>query len=192
MERLGSWARERGHSTAKGRIGDVADIDLLWVQWQLLAGRLEEAAAEVQYRSAWKGASGTAVMRHVFTERRFYADCAEFLYVFQLMATKTRNEAVVEGMGSVWDKVNDPQRHPGFTTGAEEAVIAYSAPPCASAEAEDFLRRALAKHFKTAAWGKKFVHTDEARGTNTFGVSKVIQKTRDRAKSRLPARLYRM
>ena len=107
------------------------------------------------------------------------------------MATKTRNEAVVEGMGSVWDKVNDPQRHPGFVTGAEEAVIAYSAPPCAAPEAEDFLRRALEKKFGTTAWAKNFVHHDKSRDTNLFGESKVIKKVRERAASRLPASAYR-
>ena len=111
--------------------------------------------------------------------------------LFQLMATKTRNEAVVEGMGSVWDKVNDPQRHPGFVTGAEEAVIAYSAPPCAAPEAEDFLRRALEKKFGTTAWAKNFVHHDKSRDTNLFGESKVIKKVRERAASRLPASAYR-
>ena len=131
-------------------------------------------------------------MRNVFTELRFYEGCREFLYLFQMMAAKTRNEAVVEGMGSVWDKVNDPQRHPGFVTGAEEAVIAYSAPPCAAPKAEDFVRRALDHKFGGKGWSKNFVHTDASRDTNLFGESKVIKKVRERAQSRLPARMYRV
>ena len=109
-----------------------------------------------------------------------------------MMATKTRNEAVVEGMGSVWDKVNDPQRHPGFVTGAEEAVIAYSAPPCAAPEAEDFVRRALDHRFGGKGGKSNFVHTDASRDTDLFGKSKVIEKVRARAQSRLPADVYRM
>ena len=149
---------------------------VLWAQWELLAQRLATAAQEPHYQKRWTGASGTVIMRSVFTEARFKDGCKEFLYLFQMMATKTRNEAVVEGMGSVWDKVrhralhisprcalttrsppcalttlrdsralhtrsrlrsprsaiatlcarapqvNDPQRHPGFVTGAEEAM----------------------------------------------------------------------
>merc|ERR1712070_711447 len=83
-------------------------IDTLWQQWQLLAGRLAAAAKERRYQALWTNASGTVIMRSVFTEARFHEGCAEFLYLFQLMATKTRNEAVVEGMGSVWDKVRTP------------------------------------------------------------------------------------
>ena len=32
----------------------------------------------------WRDASGTAIMRNVFTEERFYFSCREFLYLFQL------------------------------------------------------------------------------------------------------------
>ena len=58
-------------------------------------------------------------------------------------------------------------------------------------QAEDFLRRALDKHFKTSAWAKNFVHIDESRGTNIFGTSRVVTKLRRRAKSRLPGSAYR-
>ena len=37
-------------------------------------------------------------------------------------------EAVVEGMGSVWDQSCDPVRHLSFENSTEEAVIAWSAP----------------------------------------------------------------
>ena len=63
-------------------------------------------------------------------------------------------------------QVNDPQRHPGFKTSAEEAVICYSAPSCAAPCSDRFLRCALKKHFKTEAWGKRFVHHDKSRDSN--------------------------
>ena len=66
----------------------------------------------------------------------------------------------------------------------------YNEPPCAAPEAEHLMRRALTKHFKKAAWGNNYVHTDKSRDTNLFGISQTIKKVRDRAKSRLPARLY--
>ena len=59
------------------------------------------------------------------------------------MATKTACEAVVEGMGSVWDQCTDPHRHPRFETGQQEAVIAWNAPAAHLPEADPFLRRAL-------------------------------------------------
>ena len=49
-------------------------------------------------------------------------------YLLQQMATKTLCEAVVEGMGSVWEKCALAERHPDFKTSVEEAVIAWSAP----------------------------------------------------------------
>ena len=40
----------------------------------------------------------------------------------------SRCEAVLEGMGSVWDKAADVRRHPVFAESAKEAVIAWGAP----------------------------------------------------------------
>ena len=60
-------------------------------------------------------------MADVFTRVEFYKDCPDYLYLFQHMATKTMCEAVVEGMGSVWDQCTDPHRHPRFEMGAKEA-----------------------------------------------------------------------
>ena len=73
-----------------------------------------------------------------------------------------------------------------------KAVLAYSAPPCAAPEAEDFVRRALDHKFSGKGWAKNFVHMDASRDTNLFGESKVIKKVRERAQSRLPARMYRV
>ena len=55
------------------------------------------------------------------------------------------------------------------------------------------MRRALDHKFsgKAKGWAKNFVHMDASRDTNLFGESKVIKKVRERAQSRLPARMYR-
>ena len=46
-------------------------------------------------------------------------------------------EAVVEGMGSKWDKAASPVRHLGLEAAAEECVVAWNAPPaCAQAVIE--------------------------------------------------------
>ena len=40
----------------------------------------------------------------VFTDARFYSCCKNYLYLWTHMATKSMCEAVVEGMGGVWDR----------------------------------------------------------------------------------------
>ena len=47
-------------------------------------------------------------------------------------------EAVLEGMGSVWDKAADVRRHPVFAESAKEAVIAWGAPQAYMPEAKSF------------------------------------------------------
>ena len=56
---------------------------------------------------------------------KFYDRIDAFLYIlylFQHMALKSMCEAVIEGMGGMWDRCATDGRHPGFETGAEEAV----------------------------------------------------------------------
>ena len=85
----------------------------------------------------WRDASGTAInhAQRLHRGARLFQLPRVPVPVPAVMACKTCCEAVVEGMGSVWGKVAEGQRHPGFETGAEEAVIAYSAPHCGSVEA---------------------------------------------------------
>ena len=69
-------------------------------------------------------------------------------------------------------------------------MIAYNAPECAAPEAEHLLRRALKKHFKTDAWGRRFVHYDTA----FFGKSRLSLRSayaRLRACPRVCTRLIR-
>ena len=104
------------------------------------------------------------------------------------MATKTCCEAVVEGMGSVWDQCTDPVRHPRFEVGAKEAVIAWNAPAAYLPEAEPFVSRALSRHFKGKPWN--FTHTDMQLRQRVFnGGSKVVARHR-RDALRLPSSMY--
>ena len=99
-------------------------------------------------------------MKDVFTEPKFYDGCQDFLHLFKAMATKTSNEAVVEGMGSVWDKCSEPHRHPQFKNGVEEAVISWSAPASHLPAANPFLRRSLRTYFEGGPEKWNFHHED--------------------------------
>ena len=64
-------------------------------------------------------------MKNVFTERRFYVGCEDYLYLWLHMACKSMCEAVVEGMGGVWDRSD---RQGNWVTATLEAVIAWNTP----------------------------------------------------------------
>ena len=196
-------------------------IVALWAQRSLLRRRLREAATAYPYSSTWTGVSGTVIMESVFTHERFYQarplsgralqslqspshsishnwlsllvvqGCEDFLYLFQHCATKTSCEAVVEGMGSVWDESATERRHVGFESGVHDAVVAYSAPAPHLPEADQFITRALNTYFEGGPdkWNFK---NEDARFRNVVfsGGSKVIAKL-GKAKSRLPAAFYR-
>jgi hypothetical protein len=59
---------------------------------------------------------------------RFAKDVDAYLYLWIFCATKTQNEAVVEGMGSVWAASGEGVRHLELASSEKEAVIAYSGP----------------------------------------------------------------
>ena len=115
-------------------------------QFQLLCSRLSSARALPQF-SHWQGASGTVIMADVFTMSRFYEGVPDHTCISSLTAcaTKTMCEAVVEGMGGVWDRSASDRRHPSFQAGVQEAVIAWSAPQPWHREAEAFICRALSE-----------------------------------------------
>ena len=92
----------------------------MWSQFLELCRRLQAAQQELLFRK-WKDASGTVIKVDVFTNPRFYVGCEDYLYLWQHCATKTMCEAVVEGMGSRWDKVARAERGAiDFSTGSEE------------------------------------------------------------------------
>ena len=75
--------------------------------------------------------------------------CAS-LYLYQHCATKTQNEAVVEGMGGTWDRSATPARHPAMNSSVEEAVVSWNAPPAFLEAAVPFLRVSLT--FISSIW----------------------------------------
>ena len=167
---------------------DMPPFAEVWKQFELLCTRLQAAFQQHPYNSKWRGVSGTVIQADVFTKAAFTTDCGDYLYLYQQMATKTCCEAVVEGMGSVWDQCTDPVRHPRFEVGAKEAVIAWNAPAAYLPEAEPFVSRALSRHFKGKPWN--FTHTDMQLRQKVFnGGSKVVARHR-RDALRLPSSMY--
>ena len=94
---------------------------------------------------------------------------------------KTPGEAVVEGMGSVWDESATERRHVGFDSGVHDAVVAYmySAPEPHLPKADQFITRALNTYFEGGPEKWNFKNED-ARFRNVVfsGGSKVIAKAR--------------
>ena len=123
-------------------LDDLPSFEDVKAQWAMLISRLCMFQSDRKY-SHWKGASGTVIMKDVFTDVKFYDRIDAFLYLFQHMALKSMCEAVIEGMGGMWDRCATDGRHPGFETGAEEAVIAWNAPQPYHPAADDYVTHVL-------------------------------------------------
>jgi hypothetical protein len=122
-------------------------------------------------------------MRDVFSQPKFYECCPGYLYLFQHCALKGVPEAIVEGMGGVWDRCAAPGRHLSFEAGVREAVVCWNAPRPYDEACDAFLDRALSHHFKGAM--PHFTHASDA----VTPQSKVVQKLRN-TQPRLPALLW--
>ena len=192
LRNLVLWSRKRDSQMNDADAAPLLpSIDVVEAQFQLLCGRLRVAALEQMYAQRWKDASGVVIMEDVFTAERFYANCDAFLTLFQHCATKFPPESVVESMGGMWDKCASDERHPSFTTGGQEAVIAWSAPQAWHPEWTVFVNHALNEHFGPGKpWN--FTHVDERfhRSRAWTGGSQVIHRLHNSYKSRLPAALY--
>ena len=177
-------------------LNDLPSFEVLKAQWSMLISRLRMFRGDLAY-SHWKDASGTVIMKDIFTQERFYLDVDGFLYLFQHMATKSMCEAVIEGMGGMWDRCATDGRHPSFETGQEEAVIAWSAPQPYHPAAVDFIRHTFNdvfgfdKHGVPKPWN--LTHVDHAESHHigrALGKSKVINRHKRDDKPRLPMLLY--
>jgi hypothetical protein len=193
---LSKWARKSistvnipgfaPHVTHLGGITLPGD-DVLDGELEALASRLHAANSMPPYRAKWSVASSsTAIMADVYKHPKFYEVCPNFLYLYQHCALKSVPEAVVEGMGSVWDRCATPGRHLTFEAGVQEAVICWNAPKPHMDACIPFLDRALLVHFN----GKPphFTHVSAAASRGVVQ-SKVVQKHRNE-KPKLPATLW--
>lgn len=203
LDRLCNWMQWRYHG--QRAVGapprdpspyDMPASDVVLRQLKILCERLSKAYQGARYRSRWEGKGGIDIMQDVFTTESFYQDCKDFLYLFQHMACKTCCEAVVEGMGGMWDRCSTAARGPiGFETGIEEAVICWSGPRSYHPQAIPFVNRVLNRYFKGGPEKWNFTHADrrEERAPQWAGGGRSAGKVVDRLKKtrpRLPASAY--
>ena len=129
------------------------------------------------------------IARDIFTRDRFRVDVDQYLYLFQHCASKSCCEAVIEGMGSVWDEAARPGRHLSLEESSMESVVSWSAPQPYLPEVVPLATRANDHHFgKDKPWN--VTHTDGQERNKIFpSGSKVLQKHRS-DKLRLPSAMY--
>ena len=187
------WLASRDDGRTGGVAEDVPAFDAVSAQFKELCKRLREANRERPYSERWRNASGVVIMKDVFTERRFFEGCEDYLHLFAHCALKTMNEAIVEGMGSVWDASADAVRHPSFEQSVEEAVIAWSAPQPYHAEAIPFINRALTHLFRSSDWSSHFSHVNQqiSRVPAWASAGGKVVSGKKKEKPRLPASFYR-
>ena len=186
-------ARSTDSRLRGGATDGMPDADEVWRQMLELGRRLKAASAELPFSRLWVGASGTVIMQHVFTMPRFFQGVRDYLYLFVHCASKTMCEAVIEGVGSVWDQCASPVRHLGMEASQQECAIAYNGPPPYHPAAPAFIARTLNLVFNGKAW--KFTHKDQRTeripAFATSGESKVTHKHKTHDASRLPESLFK-
>ena len=75
---------------------------------RLIYERLRAAAAKSPFDKNWQNARDVVIAKDVFTKVQFYEGADQYLYLFEHCATKSCCEAVLEGMGSTWDRAAAP------------------------------------------------------------------------------------
>ena len=108
-------------------------------------------------------------MRDVVSQPKFYQCCPGHLGLLQHCALKGVPEAIVEGMGGVWDRCAAPGRHLSFEAGVREAVACWNARRPYDEACDSFWDRALSHHFKGGM--PHFTHAAAA----VVSQSKVVQ-----------------
>jgi hypothetical protein len=148
--------------------------EVLIGEFDALARALSAASSGRLFGKRWRAArSSTVLMSDVFTMPKLYDCCPNYLYIYQRCALKGVPEAIVKGMGGVWDRCARPGRHISFEAGVQEAVVCWNAPKRHHADCNGFLYRALSLHFKGGSW--HFTHTSAAT-MRRAEQSKVVQK----------------
>ena len=171
------------YAAATGAGVDLAPLTVLTAQLETLRLRLV-AAADGDFKKRWFHGdgglgcikSGTVIMKSVFTDRKLHSDIGDILYLFQHCALKTRNEVVVEGIGSIVNMHADGRRGLSANGYEKEAFIHYNGPPLA--KADGIIRGALDIHFEGKKWHFE-KDSYEAQRRFLGSVSQVIERHKD-------------
>jgi hypothetical protein len=168
---LAKWCRDNGVP--------LCTDEQLWQQHQQVKKRIIEASQEGRYKRAWKDMkSGTAVMKFLFTQERFYSGVQDWMLLFSHCSMKTSNESVVESMGNVLDRHADSKRGLAIEKFTKEAFIHWNIP--VSHKRREFLVACLNRRFDgNSDW--HFV----TNGISKFRVSEVVDRLM-RDTSKLP------
>ena len=155
----------------------IPEREELFEQLCVLKRRLQALAKTQEFKHLWKteldgAGTGTTIMKYLFTDKRLYSDVEDFVFLFNHMALKTANEAVIESMGCIVDLHASPQRHLKQLDYSNEALIHWNGPR--PHEAKHFLAAALDMHFGTDKHGKQkpWHFTKSDRGARLFSVDR--------------------
>ena len=89
LQRLYAWLgtsfQDSSGASTCAELNDMPPFDSVWQQWRCLCERLRAASKQAPFKVRWTGASGTAIMKDVFTNERFYADCPDFCTFFSIV-----------------------------------------------------------------------------------------------------------
>lgn len=164
----------------------LPSLTILMAQHDTLVKRLQAFAQMEPFKSEWKaeldgGGSSTTIMKHLFSDERFYQGVEDWVFFFNHMVLKTSNEAIVESMGCIIDTHADGRRHLNQKAYAEEAFVHWNGPKVHSAT--KMLTAALDHHFKGKPWhfvksdrGNRESALDRIGRNKQFKVSKVVDR----------------
>jgi hypothetical protein len=171
----------------------ATDSGVEWPALVVLVPQLEElrvrlvAGASGPYRKEWfdeKGAvhSGTVMMAAIFTDGKLYDGLGDILYVFEQCVLKIRNEAVVEGMGSIVNLHANGRRGLSADAYVQEAFIHVNGPMID--KADGLVKEALDIHFKDKPW--HFTQRSACGLGSAYSVESEVMGRLKAMKSKLP------
>ena len=102
------------------------------------------------------------------------------------MATKSMCEAVIEGMGGVWDRSS---RQGDWLSAIQEAVIAWNGPAAYHPAAVAFVNHSLTHWAGGKDWHKRFTHHDAHHIERSLSKGVVMERHK-REQQRLPSSFY--
>ena len=181
MEALGAL-----HAVATDSGVEWPPLPNLLVQLEELRTRLV-AAASGPYKKEWfdeNGAikSGTVMMKAIWTDSELNVGLGDILYAFEQCALKIRNEAVVEGMGSIVNLHADGRRGLSSDAYVQEAFIHVNGPMID--KVDGLVKEALDRHFKGKPW--HFMQRSARGLASAFSIESEVIGRLKAMKSKLP------